>query len=94
MTPDGNILTLQFQEIRKREKLSPCYKDTVPGEFGMEFSMADLKNYIAGSTINIQCALSLCHEQYFLAPYWSNQSENTKADFHQPSKFWQLTLTK
>ncbi len=74
--------------------------------FGMSFSYNHLEKLFTKNknSLLIQCALSLGHAKYYLAPYWKHTEftqekksgmvvENkVTTDFHQPEKFWKLTL--
>jgi UDP-N-acetylmuramate dehydrogenase len=72
--------------------------------FGMDFCYASLSHLIQHECIRIQCCLSLGGASYHLAPHWMNRREepagvwngttppSANADFHQPHRFWKLSL--
>jgi UDP-N-acetylmuramate dehydrogenase len=73
--------------------------------FGMELSYRQVEGLIDDNSISMQCCLSLGDEQYLLAPHWKDnrleprgtwdegEPPEAKADFHQPHRYWKITLT-
>lgn len=72
--------------------------------FGFYFSYAALKPLLSSNEIRIQSMLSLGNGRYFLAPHWKSrqtqyethdheiQFVQSSPDFHQPDRFWKLSL--
>lgn len=74
--------------------------------FGMSFSYAQFAKLLTKNkdSLCIQCALSLGHSRYYLAPYWKHNEliqekkggvvaeHKVTANFHQPEKFWVVRL--
>lgn len=73
------------------------------GAFGMRFSFSRLAPLIVDGRLRLQCALSMGGARYFIAPDWKSadrpgetwdegRAPDVKADFHQPRRFWEITL--
>jgi UDP-N-acetylmuramate dehydrogenase len=74
--------------------------------FGMDFPYAAIAHLVENRAISLQCCLSVGNGSYHLAPHWMNLRNepsgvwkddtppNVKADFHQPERFWKVTLAE
>jgi UDP-N-acetylmuramate dehydrogenase len=72
--------------------------------FGIDFSYSQVQHLVQESSLRILCALSLGNGRYFLSPHWkdtlsepcgvwkNNTPPQVKADFHQPNRWWTVTL--
>ena len=100
MTPEGDWVALRFVAPRKRARgyaiLSEepwvehirMLKDE--GFFGMEFSFKLLQPFLNGQSIALQCCVSSGRGEYGLLPWW--EVSESPADFHQPDRFYKITL--
>lgn len=100
MTPYGHWVALAFEGVRQRrannlnpnvqlwEKGVQVFTQTA-SVFSMTFTYELLADLIFAGRLRMQCALSLGHSHYFLAPYWKSAG---RPDFHQPARYWELNL--
>ncbi|WP_076792593.1 UDP-N-acetylmuramate dehydrogenase [Chlorobium sp. KB01] len=101
MTPEGHWVALRFEARRRRAKgyealsaepwISGLTMVNEKDRFGLEFSYALLEPFIADSRVSLQCCASSGRGEYGLFPWWNNPS--SPADFHQPDKFFRVTLS-
>jgi UDP-N-acetylmuramate dehydrogenase len=60
------------------------------GCFGMEFTYKLLQPFMNGQSIALQCCVSSGRGEYGLFPWW--EASMAPADFHQPERFYKITL--
>lgn len=96
----GESLALTFEDVRKRSPRQPVKSDEPwkrmvpdwsPSQLRVEIPLEVLKPYMQGQNLRLQGMLSYPQNGLWQAPYLS-LGELEKPDFHQPHRFWELSL--